>query len=63
MEVRVIGHNFENLAVMDHPCRVCFKLDYWFQRRRFLNIFTIGSYVKTMSADAAILDGGRGHRT
>ena len=30
----------------------------WFQRRRFLNIFPIGSYVKTMSA---ILDGGLGH--
>ena len=26
-------------------------LAYWFQRRRFLNIFPIGSYVKTMSAD------------
>jgi hypothetical protein len=25
-------------------------LAYWFQRRRFLNIFPIGSYVKTMSA-------------
>jgi hypothetical protein len=28
-------------------------LAYWFQRRRFLNIFPIGSYVKTMSADGA----------
>ena len=35
-----------------HPCHICFKLAYWFQRRRFLNIFPIGSYVKTMSADA-----------
>jgi hypothetical protein len=35
----------------DHPCHVCFKLAYWFQRRRFLNIFPIGSYVKTMSTD------------
>jgi hypothetical protein len=26
-------------------------LAYWFQRRRFLNIFPIGSYVKTISAD------------
>jgi hypothetical protein len=30
-------------------------LDYWFQRRRFLNIFPIGSYVKTMSADGGHL--------
>ena len=28
-----------------------FKLADWFQRRRFLNNFPIGSYVKTMSAD------------
>ena len=27
----------------------------WFQRRRFLNIFPIGSYVKTMSADGGHL--------
>ena len=33
----------------------CFKLVYWFQRRRFLNIFPIGSYVKTMSADGGHL--------
>ena len=32
-----------------------FKLAYWFQRRRFLNIFLIGSYVKTMSADGGHL--------
>jgi hypothetical protein len=48
MEVRVTGHNFENWPLKDHPCHVCFKLAYWFQRRRFLNIFSIGSYVKTM---------------
>ena len=34
-----------------HPCHVCFKLADWFQRRRFLSIFPIRSYVKTMSAD------------
>jgi hypothetical protein len=50
-EVRVTGHKFENSPLKDHPCHVCFKLAYWFQRRRFLNIFPIGSYVKTMSAD------------
>ena len=32
-------------------CHACFKLAYWFQRRRFLSICAIGSYVKTMSAD------------
>jgi hypothetical protein len=31
------------------------ELAYWFQRRRFLNIFPIGSYVKTMSADGGHL--------
>ena len=50
MEVRVTGHNFEN-----NPCHVCFKLAYWNQRRRFLNIFPIGSYVKTMSTDGGHL--------
>ena len=39
----------------NHPCHVCFKLAYWFQRRRFLNIFPIGSYVKTMSAEGGHL--------
>jgi hypothetical protein len=38
-----------------HVIYVCFKLAYWFQRRRFLNIFPIGSYVKTMSADGGHL--------
>jgi hypothetical protein len=30
---------------------ICFKLADWFQKRRLLNNFPIGSYVKTMSAD------------
>jgi hypothetical protein len=55
MEVRVTGHNFENCPHKDHPCHVCFKLADWFQRRRFLNIFAIGSYFKTMSADGGHL--------
>ena len=45
------GHNFESILPKDHPCYVCFKLADWFQRRRFLNNYPIGSYVKTMSAD------------
>jgi hypothetical protein len=28
----------KNWPLKDHPCPVCFKLAYWFQRRRFLNI-------------------------
>ena len=35
------------------PC--CFKLAYWFQREKFLNIFPIGSYVKIMFADGSHL--------
>jgi hypothetical protein len=30
-------------SLKDHPCHVCFKLAYWFQRKRFLSIFPIGS--------------------
>ena len=40
--------------------RATAKLAKQFQRRRFLNIFQIGSYVKTMSTDSAVLVGGRG---
>jgi hypothetical protein len=51
MEVVVIEHNFESILLKDHPCHVCFKLADWFQRRRLLNNFPIGFYVKTMSDD------------
>jgi hypothetical protein len=51
MEVVVTGHNFESILPKDHPCHVCFKLADWFQKRRLLNNFPIGSYVKTMSAE------------
>ena len=44
----VTGHNFESILPKNH---VCFKLANWFQKRRLLNNFPIGSYVKTMSAD------------
>jgi hypothetical protein len=43
------GHNFESILPKDHPCHVCFKLADWFQKRRLLNNFPIGFYVKTMS--------------
>jgi hypothetical protein len=35
---------------------VCFKLTYWFQRRRLLNIFSIGSYVKIKSSHGGHLE-------
>jgi hypothetical protein len=54
MEVVVTGHNFESILPKDHPCHVRFKLADWFQKRRLLNNFPIGSYVKTMSADDPI---------
>jgi hypothetical protein len=47
----VTGHNFESILPKDHPCHVCFKLADWFQKRKLLNNFPIGSEVKTMSAD------------
>jgi hypothetical protein len=52
MEVVVTGHNFESILPKNHPCHVCFKLADWFQKRRLLNNFPIGSHVKTMSADS-----------
>jgi hypothetical protein len=51
MEVVVTGHTFESILPKDHPCHVCFKLADWFQKRRLLNNFPIGSYVKAMSTD------------
>jgi hypothetical protein len=55
MEVVVTGHNFESILPKDHPCHVRFKLADWFQKRRLLNNFPIGSYVKTMSAKMATM--------
>ena len=49
-------HNFCRGPSNEHSCNVCFELVYWFQRRNFLNIFPIGSYVKTMSADGGHLE-------
>jgi hypothetical protein len=51
MEIMVTGHNFESILPKDHPCHAYFKLADWFQKRRLLNNFPIGSFVKTMSAD------------
>ena len=44
-------HKFSTGPPNDHSCKVTIQLTYWFQRRRFLNIFPIGSYVKTMFVD------------
>jgi hypothetical protein len=38
MEIRVTGHNFESWPPKDHSSHVCFKLTYWFQRRRLWNV-------------------------
>ena len=51
MEVGVTGHNFESWPPKDHSCHV-----YWFQRRRLLNIFSIGSYVKIKSSHGGHLE-------
>ena len=58
----VTGHNFESILPKDHSCHVCFKLADWFQKRRLLNNFPIGSYVKTMSADGGHLGWRSGSR-
>ena len=46
-----MGHNSERGPPKDHSNKVWSQLAEQFQRRRFLNIFPIGSYVKTMSAE------------
>ena len=56
MEVGVTGHNFESWPPKNHSCHVCFKLTYWFQRRRLLNIFSIGSMLKLSRVMVAILN-------
>ena len=54
----VIAYNFKRGPPKDYSIKVWSLLAKQFQRRRFLNIFPIGSYVKTMSA---VLVGGWGH--
>jgi hypothetical protein len=43
-------------APKEHSSHVCFKLTYWFQRRRLLNIFSIGPYVKIKSSHGGHLE-------
>jgi hypothetical protein len=62
MEIGVTGQNFESWPPKDHSCHVCFKLTYWFHQRRLLNIFSIGSYVKTNSSYGGHLEFPNGKR-
>jgi hypothetical protein len=56
MEVGVTGYNFESCPSKDHSCHVCFKLTYWFQRRRFKKKISIGSYAKIKSSHGGHLE-------
>jgi hypothetical protein len=51
-------HNFGRGPSNDYFIKVWFQLSNWFQTRRFLCEFPIGSYVKLSSAVVAILVGG-----
>ena len=50
----VRGNNSERGPPKDHSIEVWSQLPKQFQRRRFLNIFPIGYYVKTKSADSSL---------
>jgi hypothetical protein len=51
-------HNFGRGPSNDYFIKVWFQLSNWFQTRRFVWEFLIGSYVKLSSAVVAILVGG-----
>ena len=57
------GYNFGRGPSNDYFIKVWFQLSNWFQTRRFLCEFPIGSYVKLSSAVVAILVGGLKCRT
>jgi hypothetical protein len=54
-EGRTTRHNFGKGPFNDYFIKVWFQLSTWFQTRRFLCEFPIGSYVKLSSAVGAIL--------
>jgi hypothetical protein len=56
-------HNFGKGQFNDYFIKVWFQLSNWFQTRRFLCEFPIGSYVKLSSAVGAILVQGPNHLT
>jgi hypothetical protein len=48
-------HNFGKVPFNDYFIKVWFQLSNWFQTRRFVCEFPIGSYVKLSSAVGTIL--------
>jgi hypothetical protein len=56
-------HNFGRRPSNDYSIKVWFQLSNWFQTRRFLGEFPIGSYVKLRSAVEAILVEGPNRHT
>ena len=56
-------HNFGRGPSNDYFIKVWFQLSSWFQTRRFLCEFPIGSYVKLISVVGAILVEGPNHQT
>jgi hypothetical protein len=57
LEVGITGHIFGREPSNDYFIKMLFLLSKWFQTRRFLWEFPIGSYVKLSSAVVAILVG------
>jgi hypothetical protein len=55
MEGGAVGHNFGRGPSNDYFIKVWFQLSNWFQTRRFLCEFPIGSYVKLSLAVGAKL--------
>jgi hypothetical protein len=60
---RTAGHIFGREPSNDYYIKILFLLIKWFQTRRFLLEFPIGSYVKLSSGVAAILVGVLKYRT
>ena len=54
-KVRITGHNFGRGPYNGYFIKIWIQLSNWFQTRRLLCEFPIGSYVKLSSAVAAIL--------
>jgi hypothetical protein len=52
--LNIITGFFMNFELFDYFIKILFLLSKWFQKRRFLWEFPIGSYIKLSSAVAAI---------
>ena len=48
--------SLETILPEDHSCRVCFKLAYWFQKKKIVEYFPTRSYVKNMSVDGGYFE-------